>query len=210
MMENKGRSIPFVKPARVGNYKLWRSRSVIPAGHGDGSGKKGGVGIETINVSNLDGSWSVRIPQTSGMYGVITAAYAEGSGHDVFLKGIFRNMMSVCLIENVYIHDAFNFLLDIMQYPYMLLPEKEMEKRMRETLKAEGWDKARIKDYISKMTGHRQELYSLVDDKIQRFVADYEDIMRSGRQKSDEAERQMDQDDLADQALDVLNGSEQA
>lgn len=210
MMENKGRSIPFVKPARVGNYKLWRSRSVIPASHGDGSGKKGGVGIETINVSNLDGSWSVRIPQSSGMYSVITVAYAEGSTRDVFLKGIFGNMMSVCLIENVYIHDAFNFLLNIMQYPYMLLPEKEMEKRMRETMKADGWDKARIKDYIGNMMDLRHELYSLVDDKIARFVSDYEDIMRTGRQKSSEADRQMAQDDLADQALDVLNGSGQA
>ena len=60
------------------------------------------------------------------------------------------------------------------------------------------------------MMEQRHKLYSLVDDKIARFVSDYEDIMRTCRQKSGEADRQMAQDDLADQALDVLNGSGQA
>ena len=46
-MDN-GRKIPFVKPARVGNYKVWRTKTTLGKG-------KDKYDVEQICVSDLEG-----------------------------------------------------------------------------------------------------------------------------------------------------------
>lgn len=222
--EKKKEVIPFGKAARVGNYKLWRSRTKITVAPSDeqrarvreeSNGTKRAVSqsydIEVINVSNLEGSWKVCIPQTAMMYGTLTMAYAdeEPQRRDEFLRMVFANMMNVCLSPNVYLHDGFNLFIEMMQYPYMLLSEKEMVRRMTEALKDEGWDKDRKKEHIAKWVEHRKKLYALIDEKIKRCVEDYELELKERKAKEAEAQKQLAQDEIAEQAMEVLNEKEE-
>lgn len=216
--------IPFGKAARVGNYKLWRSRTKMTVSPSDeqrakvreeSGGRKKAVSrsydIEQINISNLDGSWKVCIPETAMMYGTLMMAYSdvEPERCDEFLRMVFANMQQVCLNTNVYLHDGFNLFLEMMQYPYMLLPEKEMISRMRDGLNAEGLDKKRQDEHIDKWVEHRKKLYAIIDEKINRCVEDYEEGLKERKAKEAEAQNALEQEEIAEQALDILNGKEE-
>lgn len=196
MNSEKKRTIPFCKAVRVGNYKVWRNRS--------------GERVDTINISNLDGSWKVCIPSTMTMYSIILTGFEEedDSRREQFLTMLFGNFLTVTTNSNVYVHDAFACLLEMMRFPYLLLPEKEMEKRMKSGLKDSGMEKGKAKDYIQKMKDKRKQLYDLIENKIQRFVCIYEDDMRIWREKEPDAEKALDQDEFAEQAMDILSEQE--
>ena len=136
--------IPFGRAARVGNFKLWRGNYVI------GSGKDR-TAIECLHVSSIDGSWMVRIPSTSQMFSTLMNGYAtvDEDLRDQYLGMILTNQYNVCNIPSVALHDGFNFLVEMMSFPYMLLSEKEMEKRMKEQLKASGMEKDKAKEHIA-------------------------------------------------------------
>lgn len=192
--------IPFGKAARVGNFKLWRGNYVI------GSGKDR-TGIECVHVSSLDGAWMVRIPSTSQMFSTIANAYAttDETIRDNFLGMLFSNFMNVTNVPSESLHNAFFFLVEMMSFPYMLLSEKEMEKRMKEQLRASGMEKDKAKEHIAKMMDYRRQLYELIERKKTAYIEEYERQQAERRGKEDEAQKQLEQDEIAEQAIDILN-----
>ena len=221
--ENKN-PIPFGKAMRVGNYKIWRSRtsvSYMPTEQQrekiriESGGKKKAVPakfeIDVLNVSNLDGTWSVKIPSTINMYANILLAFdEEESRRDEFLTMLFGNMLSVCTVSNPYVHDAFNFIMSIMQNPYMLLSEKEMVKKFREGFKKAGEkDKKKIDAYIEQMCKMRTQLYEMVEKKKADFIADYEAELEMAKRREEKAQEDLRHDELAEQANDILNEKEE-
>lgn len=217
--------IPFVKPARVGNYKVWRSKISVSYDPTDEQREKvrmesGGreravrktVTIEAVNVSNLDGSWRVQIPSTCGMFGFICSQYAtiDEEKRDNFLGMVFTNMLNINLTPSPALHDALFFLTEMMSYPYMLLSEKEMVKRMRDGLKKDGMDKKKADEHIKQMVEYRTKLYSLIDDKKARFLEDYERQQEERRAKEPEENKHLEQDEIAEQAMELLKNDDAA
>lgn len=193
--------IPFGKAVRVGNYKLWRSRYSV------GSGKEN-ADIECIHVSNLDGAWMVRIPSTCTMYSLIVNGYAttEEKLREDFLGMVFTNQMNVTTSGSEAIHDAFFLLTEMMTFPYLLLPEKEMKERMEKTMKDSGFDKARRKEHIGKMCEYRHQLYELIEQKKQRLIDSYErqqSLQKEYARISEEED--LKHDELAEQSLEILS-----
>ena len=78
--KSRKRKIPFRRPVRVGNFKVVR-RSVDV-----GSGR----GVAAIVVSDLEGLWSVQIPSTIMLFGVLTELYSTGEDAD---EGIMHTML---------------------------------------------------------------------------------------------------------------------
>lgn len=192
--------IPFGKAARVGNFKLWRGNYVI------GSGKDR-TSIECVHVSSLDGSWMVRIPSTSQMFSTLMNGYAtvDEDLRDQYLGMILTNQYNVCNIPSVALHDGFNFLVEMMAFPYMLLSEKDMEKRMKEQLRASGMEKDKAKEHIAKMMDYRRQLYELIERKKTAYIEEYERQQKERWEKEPEAQKQLEQDEIAEQAIDILN-----
>lgn len=200
-MAEKGQSlsIPFGRAVRVGNYKLWRSRYSV----GSGVGKRV---LSCIHVSSLDGGWSVRIPETSQMYGAVTQGYAttDDAIREKFLGMLFTNIYNVCNISSEALHDGFSFLTEMMTFPYLLLSEEEMCRRMREQFnRLGGGDTKSFENHISMICGYRRQLYELIDKKIARFIESYEK-QQSGHHPSEG----LDEDAAAESAFDVLMNEE--
>ena len=195
--------IPFNRAVRVGNFKLWRGRMSVGTG-------KDKTGIETVNVSNLDGTWKVQIPSTSQMFGFICQQYAtvDTEKRNEFLGMVFTNMLNVNLLPSPALHDAFFFLTEMMTFPYMLLSEKEMESRMRDGLKASGMDKQKIKQHIGRMMDYRRQLYELLERKKASYIEEYERQQAERREKEEEAQKALEQDDIAEQAMEALDKEE--
>lgn len=187
--------IPFGKAVRVGNFKLWRGRYNMS-----------GANIECLHVSNLDGSWMVRIPATTTMFSTIMNGYAttDEEGRNNFLGMLFTNMANVSLISSEALHDAFFFLTEMMTFPYMLLPEKEMVKRMKDVMKKVGKDKKDAEEHIRKMCEYRKGLYELIERKKERFIEDYE-RQQAEAMANEPSEEDLRRDELAEQAMEVLN-----
>lgn len=196
-------SIPFVKPARVGNYKVWRSKIHMTAPSSDKGKKKDSDGIECINISNIDCTWKVQIPSTSRMFATITNAFNVPQNRDKFLGMLFTNMQNVCLINNEMLHDAFAFLVEMMNYPYLLLPEKEMTKRLRRRMEFSGIDKKRIKGEINEWVENRRKLYELAEKKKALYLDWYESQLDIRKEPTDE---ELEHDELAEKSLDIING----
>lgn len=223
MAENKN-PIPFGKAMRIGNYKVWRSKSSISytpteeerqKTRSESNGTRKAVtakfNIDVINISNLDGSWSTKIPSTMGMYSIILQAFEQKENdRDMFLTMLFGNFLSICTVSNVFIHDAFSFLMNIMQFPYILLPEKEMVKRMKQGYKNNGGtDKAAIDEHIKKMCDYRKQLYDMIEKKKNEFVDAYEAELEMARRREESAQDDLKHEELAEQADEILGGKKQ-
>ena len=192
--ENNELLIPFVKAVRVGNYKMWRTKK----------------DIEYIHVSNLDGSWKVQIPSTSQMFGFISSQYAtiDKDLRENFLGMVFTNMLNITLTPSPALHDSLMFLTEMMSFPYLLLPEKEMVKRMKDGFKRDGFDKKKGEEHIKNMVDYRQKLYDLIENKKARFIEDYERQQAERRASVADEEKAMQQSELAEQAMEVINNEE--
>lgn len=132
------REIPFCKPARVGNYKIWRSRykmTIVPTEEQrkkvkqESGGTKKAVSksydIEQINISLLDGSWQIKIPATFEMFSLIRDLFAEhtDAADDVRagqLSAIVGNMFYSSCISNGFFHHAITMLATIYTNPDIL------------------------------------------------------------------------------------------
>lgn len=195
--------IPFGKAVRVGNFKLWRGKYVIASG-------KEKTGIECVHVSSLDGAWMVRIPSTSQMFSFIMSQYAtvDEKMRENILGMVLTNAYNVSTIPSEALHDAFWFLSEMMTFPYNLLPEKEMEKRMKENMKKLGVDKQKAKEHIEQMMEYRKGLYELIERKRDAYVAEYERQQAERWAKEAEAQKQLEQDEIAQQAMEILNQNE--
>jgi predicted small secreted protein len=154
-MEEKIQTIPFVKPARVGNFKIWRSKielDVMPditeeqkklIEEKKGKVKRQKVAIEAINISNLDGSWMIRIPETFEMFSMLTAVYdgLYSDNTDIkersrdYLSTVFTNMMYASSITNGYYHQGL-FMVGAAYTDPTLLSDKKKFKAFKH--EAEG------------------------------------------------------------------------
>lgn len=119
--------IPLGKPARVGNYKLWRSGKQVGKG-------KNKYSIEQINVSSIDGDWQIKIPATVGMFSMIRDLYADGN--DRMLEFFFNNMMYVSIVPNGYYHKAVDMVSTVFANPDLLNEEDEQHELLVDNVKA--------------------------------------------------------------------------
>ena len=193
--------IPFIKPVRVGNFKLWRGKYVLKSG-------KDSSEIECIHVSNLDGSWMIRIPSTMSLFATICNGYAtvDKELRNNFLGMILSNIYNIGTSSSEALHDALFFLTEMMTFPYLLLPEKEMQKRMEKAMKARGFDKGKRKEHIGRMCDYRKQLYELVERKKERLIDEYErqQGLQLEYERVAEAE-DLKNDELAEQSIEILN-----
>lgn len=118
------RKIPFIKPARVGNYKVWRTK--VTAGKG-----KDKLDIEQICVSDLEGLWQTKVPQTSECFAMLTELYADERNNGA-LSSIFTNMLAMSSIYNGYFHRAVQMCMSVYFNPDLLRNKKERKDLIKE------------------------------------------------------------------------------
>lgn len=196
-------AIPFGRAVRVANYKLWRSRYTVGSGRDKAD-------IDCINISTLDGGWLIRVPSTMSVYGMIAQGYATTDEHirENFLGMVLTNYYNLTTINSEALHDAFFFLTEMMTYPYLLLSEKEMVKRMERGLAEAGMEKGKRKEHIEKFRTYRQQLYELVEKKRDKLIEDYEAQQAERRVREEEELDELERDALAEQSLDILSRKE--
>ena len=189
--------IPFGKPSRIGNFKIWRSKfqlqitptkeqrkKVAVESNGRKRLKVKVVEIECINISILDGSFSVRIPQTFEMFGMLTVAYQwyrsdnpdERKRGEDFIIAATNNMFYVSSICNGFYHHGVNRLTAAYADP-SLLRDTEDGKKFMEDLKV----------------------------TVERFLAWREEYEKHVKE-NESTEQDLHQEDLAEQAMDIVNG----
>ena len=127
------RIIPFIKPARVGNYKVWRTKATVGKG-------KDKYEVEQICVSDLEGVWQVRIPSTNGMFAVVSGLYEDESLLPS-LRTIFANMLMVSTIPNGYFHRAVQMCASAYFNPDILRNRKQRKDLVKEA-------NALVKDFL--------------------------------------------------------------
>lgn len=195
--------IPFGKATRVGNFKLWRGNYTLGRG-------KDKTDIECVYVSSIDGSYMVRIPATSGMYGFICNQYATTDPNikENILGMVFTNFYNIVNTPSPVLHDSLFFLTEILSYPYLILPEDEMRKRMAENLRISGIDDEKAIEHINKMVEYRKQLWELIEKKKDTLISDYELQLAERRGKEEEADKELEHDELAEQAINELNKQE--
>lgn len=200
-MEEKKRQIPFVKPVQVGNYRLYRSTYTR---------KRGEVTEkwECINITSLDGAWSVRIPETLRMFGVLTQTYAieDEKVRDGFLSLIFGNMYNITTTDSENLHEGLDFLTGIIATPFIMLSEGSMKSWLSKRYKAAGmpWSERRKK--IKAMVSYRRDIFKLIHDKVSRMMTDYETALVQ-LDRLDE-EKLMQETEAVETASEVLNSSD--
>ena len=120
--------IPTGKPARIGNFKVWRTKKIFGKGKGKSS-------IEQINISTLDESWQVKIPATFDMFGILSTLFADYSRDNSDLREgqlatFFGNMFYVSSISNGYFQRAVNICATLYANPTLLTEEDENHKSL--------------------------------------------------------------------------------
>lgn len=121
------RVIPFVRPARVGNYKIWRSKVISGKG-------KDKLAIEQVCVSDLEGVWQVKIPATFSMFTAISDMYADEKMVSA-LSTIVTNMLGVTSVTNGYFHRAVQMIIAVYSDPDLLRDKKRRKGFMKEAKK---------------------------------------------------------------------------
>lgn len=140
--------IPFVKPVRVDNFKIWRvkvSHTMTPDDvkdeekrellkEGKIKFRKRNVEMEAVCISDLDGGWMVRIPQTLMMYSTLCELYhammTDGDEeHRTVVRGqirtILANLFYVSCVNNGYYHQGIDMLTAAYANPLLLADCKE-------------------------------------------------------------------------------------
>lgn len=174
--------IPFWKVARIGNFKIWKSKYTFDR---DADGKKIRPQIvgDCINVSILDGSWMVRIPHTFEQFAMLSLAYAWSLSEDKdeqvkgreYLRTAISNMYYVSCICNGFFHHGVEMVTSAYVDPDLL---KENER-----------NEAFLKD--AKLT-------------IERFLEwrkGYDAMVAAG----EPSDRELHQDEIAEQAMEILS-----
>ena len=139
-MSEERKEMPFGRPARIGNFRIWRSRLKVKVGKEGTKGKAASYDIEQINISTLDGTWQVKIPATYEMFAMITELFAEhdGSASDrrtAQLSTFFGNMMYASVIANGYFQQALNFCTLVYSNPSLLDREDKNHKAFMHDVK---------------------------------------------------------------------------
>lgn len=169
--------IPFGRPARMGNFRLWKTLTVVGKG-------KAKTNVECINVSDLDGTWLVRIPQTYEMFGMLTVAYQWSQSEDMeerrrgngFIRTAISNMFYVSSVCNGFFHHGIEMVAAAYANPTLLQDTKEGQSF-----------KADAKDSIERFLVWRKE---------------YEKHVK----ENEPTEQDLHQEDIAEEAMEILNG----
>ena len=104
--EKRPREIPFVKPVRIGNFKMWRTKVRL---------NKKEI-IEAIVITNLEGTWKVQIPQTYLMFRALSDLYATEDLNDLNILFSFVSNFNFCTQIS---HGSFQNFLILAVYGYM-------------------------------------------------------------------------------------------
>lgn len=171
--------IPFGRPARMGNFRIWRSTIVVGKG-------KAKTGIECINVSNLDGTWLVRIPQNYEMFGMLTIAYQWANSEnaeerrrgDGFIRTALSNMAYVSMVCNGFFHHGVEMIAAAYANPSLLQDTEEGKNFIEDA-----------KGTVERFLAWREE--------YDKHVADNETTDKDIRQE-----------EIAEEAIDILDGKE--
>ena len=169
--------IPFGRPARMGNFRLWKTLTVVGKG-------KSKTNVECINVSDLDGTWLVRIPQTYEMFGMLTVAYQWSQSEDMeerrrgngFIRTAISNMFYVSSVCNGFFHHGIEMVAAAYANPTLLQDTKEGQSF-----------KADAKDSIERFLVWRKE---------------YEKHVK----ENEPTEQDLHQEEIAEEAMEILNG----
>lgn len=169
--------IPSGRPARMGNFRLWKTLTVVGKG-------KAKTNVECINVSDLDGTWLVRIPQTYEMFGMLTVAYQWSQSEDMeerrrgngFIRTAISNMFYVSSVCNGFFHHGIEMVAAAYANPILLQDTKEGQSFM-----------ADAKDSIERFLVWRKE---------------YEKHVK----ENEPTEQDLHQEDIAEEAMEILNG----
>ena len=190
--------IPFGRAVRVGNFKLWRGRLAV------GSGKDK-TGIETVNVSNLDGTWKVQIPSTSTLFGVIVSNFAtvDEKLREQFLAGeVFSNLEAINTCGSVVLHHSFRMLFNALSYPMLFMSEKELTSWVKKNF--EAGDKKQMKQHLENLLKERKEFYELIEKERKNYLEVWEEQRSKIKSGEEEAQKQLVQDEIAEQAMEIL------
>lgn len=171
--------IPFGKPARLGNFRIWRSNLAV----GKGKSKSG---VECINLSNLEGTWLVRIPQNYEMFGMLTIAYQWANSEnaeerrrgDGFIRTALSNMAYVSMVCNGFFHHGVEMVASAYANPDLL---KDGERGLA--------FKKDAKETIGRFLEWRKE--------YEKHVADNEPT-----------EQELHQEEIAEQAMEILGDND--
>lgn len=169
--------IPFGRPARMGNFRLWKTLTVV----GNGKAK---TNVECINVSDLDGTWLVRIPQTYEMFGMLTVAYQWSQSEDMeerrrgngFIRTAISNMYYVSSVCNGFFHHGIEMVAAAYANPTLLQDTKEGQSFM-----------ADAKESIERFLVWRKEYEKRVKE-------------------NEPTEQDLHQEEIAEEAMKILNG----
>lgn len=192
-------AIPFGKPARIGNFKIWKSKFELVSDPTEEQRKKvaeesGGkkkairqkVTIECINVSILDGSWMVRIPQTFEQFAMLSLAYSWSLSDDKdeqvkgtdYLRTAISNMYYVSCICNGFFHRGVEMVTSAYADPDLL---KENERGA-----------AFLKDA------------KLAIERFLEWRNGYDNLVSEG----EPSDIELHQEEIAEEAMDILDGKE--
>lgn len=171
--------IPFGRPARMGNFRLWKTLTVVGKG-------KSKTDVECINVSDLDGTWLVRIPQTYEMFGMLTVAYQWSQSEDMeerrrgngFIRTAISNMFYVSSVCNGFFHHGVEMIAAAYANPSLLQDTEEG------------------KNFIGDARG-TVERFLAWREEYDKHVADNEPTDKDIRQE-----------EFAEEAMDILDGKE--
>lgn len=177
--------IPFGRPARIGNFKIWKSKFTFDK-DADGKKIKPQIVGDCINVSILDDSWMVRIPQTFEMFGMLTVAYQWSKSDNAeerkrgldFLRTAMSNIFYVSSICNGFYHHGVEMLTSAYADPSVL----------RDTENGRAFIED-VKDTVSRFLSWREEFDKHVS-------------------ASEPTEQDIRQEELAEKAADILSGDQ--
>lgn len=173
-------AIPFGRPSRVGNFRLWRSNVAVGKG-------KSKTGIECINVSDLDGTWLVRVPQTYEMFGMLTVSYKwtksekaeERSRGESFIRTALSNMFYVSCVCNGFFHHGIEMVAAAYANPTLLQDTKEGKSFMED-----------------------------VKDSVARFLKWHEEYEKHVKEQ-EPTEQDLHREEIAEEAMEILYGDDE-
>ena len=188
---SEGGVIPFVRPVRVGNFKLWRSRFQMSVNVEDnGVRRKEKVDVECLNVSDVEGTWKVQVPSTFEMFSVLSALYQDYSSDDERLRsksaGLFSillgNMMYATTIGNGYYHRALEIVATCYAYPMILDKKDKRNKDLRKDVDSlvsafVTWRKLWDKTVEEGRDEEKEDLHDEFAEKAEEILKQEEDIV---------------------------------
>ena len=175
MEEVQKSPLPYAKVLRVGNFKVWRGKYAIAKG-------KDADKVDTINVCNLDQSWSVRVPQTFELYSVLMLLLSDYQSEDKKVRTfaedklavIFDNLLYTGCIGNGYYHHA--LYLVTLAYANPKVFKRGDDKKM-----------------------FNKEVKSLVKDFLK-----WRQLYDAERLQNEPTDDDIEKENIADQAIEIL------